>query len=371
MIRNRYLTATIVALTFALVPVLSKAQTQGQIRIQGVPVPQGSSGGGGGGGAAPTGGVLIDMREQMRKFVQRISTYARGVKPNFIVIAKDGLDLLAKRDTIDETKASPARAYIRAIDGIMQEGMFFAEARGERPFGSPPTPERQTQMLAMADFAKRNGLKVVAQDFGVGNKAVDEVYKLTDARGFLSIVSDTPTAEIYKLPSYPARPHKENPKSILSLDMVQNLATIRNSTPYGQQAQFALKMHGTNYDALLVEVFHGRTPLSRQAIETLKYKKIGAKRLVLAYMDVGSAASYHYYWKANWREGSPFWISAPMRDDPDRYNVEYWNADWQGIMSGNPNSYLYGIIAQGFDGVVIEGLDAYKFFEGDEGNEDN
>lgn len=365
--RKRKSAIAILVSSFVLASTGSLAQTSGQVRIQGVPVPQGS---GSGGGAATSGGAIIDLREEMRKFVQRISTYARRTKPNFIVIAKDGMDLLAKRDTTDETKASPARAYIRAIDGIMQEGMFFAEARGDRPFGSPPIPERQKQMLAMADFAASNGLKVWAHDFGVDNKAIDEARKLANARGFLSIVSDSASTDIFKLPSHPARPPKENPKSILSLDMVQNFATIRNSTPYGQQAQFALKMHDTNYDALLVEVFHGRAPLSRQAVETLKYKKIGAKRMVLAYMDVGTAASYHYYWQANWREGSPFWISAPLRDDPDRYNVEYWNADWQGVMSGNTNSYLYGIIAQGFDGVVIEGLDAYKFFEGDTGDED-
>ncbi len=362
--KNRFVVAALLSLS--LVPVPAWGQAPGQTRIQGVPL----TGGVGGAIGQPSGALLLDLREEMRMFVQRISAYARRNKPNFVVIAKDGLDLLVKRDATDETKTSPARAYMRAIDGIMQEGLFFAEARGDRPFGSPPVADRQTPMLALADYAKNNGLKVLTLDYGKDIKIIDQARKMANERGFLSYVSDVPSQDIYKLPTHPARPPLENSKSILSLDMVQNYATIRNSAPFGQQAQFALQMHETNYDALLVEVFHGRKPLSRQAVETLKYKKVGARRMVFAYMNVGTAASYHYYWKSNWREGSPFWISAPLPNDPDRYNVEFWRPDWQGVMSGNTNSFLYGIIAQGFDGVVIDGLSAFKFFEGDAAGED-
>lgn len=359
--RMNYLKTTYLALAFSafLLPDAS-AQTPGQTRIQGVPVPDGLGDVLGQPGLSP----LMDFREQMRLFVQSISAYARQTKPNFVVIAKDGLDLMVKRDETDETKTSPARTYLRSLDGIMVEGLFYDEAKGDRPFGTPPLPEVQAQMLAMADFAKSSGLKVLTLDFGKGNEIIDSAREKAEERGFVSLVSDVPSADIHQLPTYPRRPPHEDPNSILSLDMVKNYVTIRNSTPFGNQDQFALKMHDTNYDAVLVEVFHGRKPLSRQAVETLKYKKIGAKRLVLAYMDIGSAASYRYYWKPNWREGSPYWISAPLTDDPDRYNVEYWQADWQGIISGNTNSYLYGIIAQGFDGVVIGGLETYKFFDG-------
>jgi cysteinyl-tRNA synthetase len=146
--------------------------------------------------------------------------------------------------------------------------------------------------------------------------------------------------------------------------MIQNYAVIRNSAPFGLQSEFTLKMHDTNYEAIFVEVLHGGTPLSRQAVETLKYKKLGARRLVLAYMNVGNAASYHYYWGENWTTGYPPWIDEPLAGEPDHYHVKFWNKGWQNIITGNENSYLYGIIAQGFDGVVIDGADAYKYYEG-------
>ena len=93
-------------------------------------------------------------------------------------------------------------------------------------------------------------------------------------------------------------------------------------------------------------------------------KKLGSKRLVLAHVDIGSAASHDYFWQAGWREGSPSWISGPTKDNPDRHFVQYWHPNWQNIIFGNTNSYIYGLTAQGFDGVILTGLESYKYFLG-------
>jgi len=325
---------------------------------------QGRDGQGAAPAALPGEEVLLDLREEMRKFVISISRFGRRYRRDFRIVTRGGLDLLVKRDDVDENRASPARTYIRAIDGIVAEGMFFTERRP----GTPPPPEIQTQMIALAEFANKNGVRVLTLDYGAGPQFVDKARSEAQKRGFISLVTDRPLLDMSQLPAYPKRPFDENSSSILSLGQVRNFIAVTNSLPYGREDTFALKLHDTNYDMVIVDVFHGRRPLSRQAVETLKYKKVGAKRLVLAQMDVGSAASYRFYWKDNWREGSPPWINAPQREDPDRYNVEYWNPGWKKLIAGNTNSYLYGIIRQGFDGVLLDGLEAYKFFEG--GGED-
>jgi cysteinyl-tRNA synthetase len=310
--------------------------------------------------------TLIDYREEMRKFVQLISEYGRLTKPNFAIVTKNGLDLLIKRNIYNDKITPKARSYMRSIDGVMQEGMFFSQAHNGQPFGSPQVRHIQTKMLRLADYAKKSGLKVLTHDFGNGNKAIDDVRKLANARGFLSLMSDVPSHSIRKLTSHPSRPPQENSNNIISFGMIKNYAVIRNSVSFGLQSEFALKMHDTNYDALFVEVLHGSTPLSRQAVETLKYKKIGSRRMVLAYMNVGRAANYQYYWGNNWTTGYPSWVDEPLNSEPDHYRVKFWDKDWQNIITGNQNSYLYGIIAQGFDGVVIDGIDSYKFYEGND-----
>ena len=66
-------------------------------------------------------GPLLDFREQLRIFIQRISTYARSENPNFVVIAMGSPELLTKIDIIDIEKISTARTYIKSIDGILEK----------------------------------------------------------------------------------------------------------------------------------------------------------------------------------------------------------------------------------------------------------
>ena len=214
-------------------------------------------------------------------------------------------------------------------------------------------------------MAKANGLKVFVVDYGTDPKTVDESNRRNKKRGYVSTTLHAPLAELGSLPPYPSRPYGENPNSIISLKNVNTFAYITNSAAFGRADEFAMKMHGTNYDLLIVDVLHGRNPLSRKAVETLKFKKIRARRLVFATVNIGTAASYRFYWKANWREGSPAWIKAPVRDDPDRYHVEFWRPEWQRIIYGDTKSYVYGLITLGFDGVIMEGIEeSYRFFEG-------
>ena len=60
----------------------------------------------------------------------------------------------------------------------------------------------------------------------------------------------------------------------------------------------------------------------------------------------------------------PAWIGAPHPRDPDRYYVEFWRPEWQAILFGTPTSYIYGTFAQGYDGVLLGGLDSLRFAEG-------
>jgi cysteinyl-tRNA synthetase, unknown class len=177
-------------------------------------------------------------------------------------------------------------------------------------------------------------------------------------------VAHRPSTDLIEIPPYPHRPNNENSNNILALGDVKNFVYLSDPAAFGRQDQFALKIHDTNFDLIIVDPFSGRDPLSKAAVETLKYKKLGARRLVFARMDIGTVASYRYYWQDGWREGNPSWIANPYPGDPDRYFIEYWDPAWKDLMYGNPQSYLYGLITQGYDGVILEGMRSYLVFEG-------
>ncbi len=305
-------------------------------------------------------GVLLDFKEEMRLFIQTISRYARGLKPEFVIIVEDGLELLTKVDVVDAEIVSPARAYTRSIDGIMEVGLFH----GVPFFGQPhDDPKIQEVRLANTDRAHKESLPVLVLDKTDQTDQVNAGYKQSRQRGYIYSSIFNQEVQDSILPKYPARPFNENSTSILSLGSVKNFAIIGNPAVYGRQDEFALRMHKTNYDMLIVDVFLGGQPLKRQTVATLKYKQIGARRMVLARVNIGTAARYYYYWKRNWSSGSPLWIGAPMKRDPDRYFVEYWRPEWQRIITGDTQSLIYGLLAQGYDGVVLSDVDVYNVLE--------
>ncbi|GAB6053166.1 endo alpha-1,4 polygalactosaminidase [Magnetospira thiophila] len=302
-----------------------------------------------------------DPREAMRTLVQDISKFTRRYKRNFLLIAQNPLGLSTKTDLDDPTALLPARTFLQSIDGILQEGVWY----GIPDIGKPVTKNRNTKALTLLNLAKQSAVPVFIIDYVSTAKQAYEVLDKAHKAGFVAAPAFARGQALNSLPKVPSRPYQENAQSVLSLKDVRNFFVLPESTGLGRQDEFALKVHDTNYDAVIVDVFHGRDPLTKQAVETLKYKKSGARRLVLAYMNVGVVGSYRYYWKENWKEGSPSWIDSPYPGHPDSYFAQYWNPEWQQMLSGDTNSYVYGIIAQGFDGVVLDGLDVYHFFEGD------
>lgn len=341
-------------------PTVAYAQEKGHTAVQGRIVDDGNKGE----ILAPTEAIL-DHREEMRSMISGIGEFARKYNKNFKVMPMNAGDILSKAAAADETKAVPARAFLKSIDGIFQEGLNF----GLGAVDQKPEAEIRKHIDDALALAKKNGLPVFVIDYAREPKNIDAAYRANAKEGFISYVAPAKGEELNSLARYPKSPVHANADNILSLGEVKNFVYLRDTSAFGRQDEFALKMHDTNYDLVIVDVFHGRSPLSRQAVETLKYKKTGAKRLVLAYMDIGTAASYHYYWKPNWREGNPSWITQPTPNNPDKYYVEFWNPEWQKVIFGDTKSYTYGLIAQGFDGVLIDGLTAATYFAaGDEGD---
>ena len=305
--------------------------------------------------------ALRDFREEMRKFVQAISTYARQQKPGFLIIPQNGLELLMKQEADNETRQAPARTYMLSIDAVLVDGLFYGVPEVDKPVPE----ERRQPLLSLTEEARRARLPVLAMDYARDTAAVSDAYRQLSAKGLIPFVAGGTGLELNRIPGSGLTPWGANPNSVVSLAGVRNFVYIRDSSGFGRQDEFALKMHDTNFDLVVVDVFHGRQILSKQAVQTLRYKKLGARRLVLAYVNIGSAASYRYYWQNNWAPGAPNWIKEPIPGEPDRYQIAFWDPAWQAIIYGNAQSYISGIIDMGFDGAVLDDLSVYRYFTGE------
>jgi cysteinyl-tRNA synthetase len=85
----------------------------------------------------------------------------------------------------------------------------------------------------------------------------------------------------------------------------------------------------------------------------------GGDKIVLAYMSVGEAEDYRFYWQEDWRPGDPAWLDEENPDWPGNYKVRYWDPEWQAIVFG----YTDRLLDAGFDGAYLDIVDAYVYYE--------
>ena len=122
--------------------------------------------------------------------------------------------------------------------------------------------------------------------------------------------------------------------------------------------------HENDYDLIIMDLFfNDGTAFTASEVESLKHKANGGKRLVICYMSIGEAENYRYYRQSSWAHNTPSWLSSENPSWSGNYKVRYWDSEWQDIICGTGDSYLNRILAAHFDGVYLDIIDAYEFFE--------
>ncbi|MGD9785569.1 MAG: MJ1477/TM1410 family putative glycoside hydrolase [Hyphomicrobiaceae bacterium] len=138
---------------------------------------------------------------------------------------------------------------------------------------------------------------------------------------------------------------------------------LAGARTWGYQLQNidAARLARTDYDLLVLDAGSGDGSwgLKQSEIARLKRKPGGGSRLVVAYMNIGEAEDYRYYWQPRWKRKPPAWMgSANCRWKGD-HRVQHWSPEWQSIIFGSPKSYLGLLIALGYDGVYLDRIDIF------------
>ncbi len=298
----------------------------------------------------------INYREEMRQFVIGISDYARAAHPNFIVIPQNGMALI----TSDGEPSSPvATDYVNAIDGTGIESLFYGYPRGTRK-----TPlAAQQPMLALADVFKANGKTVMVTDYCNGKKAINASYTNNNSHGYISLATKV---SLNRVPKYPVTPYNVNNNDITTMSEASNFLYLINPEKFKTKADMLAAINATDYDMLVIDLFfNDGTALTTDDLAQLKTKHNGGRRLVISYMSIGEAETYRYYWNKDWlkKDTRPVWLKTLNKRWAGNYKVEYWNPEWQAIIYGNENAYLDKILQAGFDGVYLDIIDGYEYFE--------
>jgi cysteinyl-tRNA synthetase len=101
---------------------------------------------------------------------------------------------------------------------------------------------------------------------------------------------------------------------------------------------------------------------SREEIESIKR----AGKVPIAYISIGEAEDYRFYWNESWFENPPDWLGPENPDWEGNYAVKYWDERWKRIVF----NYLDRIISHGFSGVYLDKVDEFEYW-GENGYDEN
>jgi len=123
-----------------------------------------------------------------------------------------------------------------------------------------------------------------------------------------------------------------------------------------------LKESGRDW-IVLDATFAGDTPWERTDLDTIRSGKAGRK--VVAYLSIGEAEDYRFYWQSAWvsngkrTAAAPAWLGIENPGWKGNYQIKYWNTDWQKLML----AAIDDAMARGFDGVYLDIVDGFQTYE--------
>ncbi len=304
------------------------------------------------------------FREELRAIVRELARYARARDPDFAILARGGAPLAvrSRREAVLEA-ARAAQAGLGAVDpdepaaGVGEISSGFVGAIDGLVFdgqvcGDPPLEPERLAVLRDLDMA------LISIDHCVNAEDVAEARRRAVEAGVVLLVDTDDHGRMDSVPG--ERPPGENAGNISDPRQARSVVILEEGSGFGDVSLLVGALRATNHDMVIVNPFAiGGRALTAQQVAELRYKKLGARRLVVATFNIALAREDAYYWQPKWRLGDPRWLSATVRDRPGAHFTEYWDPGWKKHLG----EHFVGLMDLGFDGVLLDGLDVVHRWE--------
>jgi cysteinyl-tRNA synthetase len=128
-------------------------------------------------------------------------------------------------------------------------------------------------------------------------------------------------------------------------------------------------IRNSKYDLIIIDYSSDGSESGEYTSTDVIYMKSSGinEKLLLSYISIGEAEDYRFYWNESWDEnhdglpdmGSPDWLDIENPDWEGNYKVKFWMEEWQHIIY----NYLDRILTGGFDGIYMDIIDAYEYYQ--------
>lgn len=294
----------------------------------------------------------LNYKDEMKNFIKEISETSKEINDDFIVIIQNAEEVIY--DDSEEIDYE----FLSYIDGIGKESLFYGyEEDNEK------TPEEITDYSKeILDLYRKNNKSVLVTDYCSDEEKVLDAYNQGIRNGYISFVADK--RELNDRPIFFETILEENHKDINSIAEVRSFLYLINPSEYESKAKLIEDLSENNYDLIIMDLFlFDEISFTEEEVKQLKIKKNGSERLVISYLSIGEAESYRYYWSKLTDGDKKRIINAENEDWEENYLVSYWDQLWKDIIIENDDSYIKRIIDAGFDGVYLDVIDAYEFYQ--------
>lgn len=288
--------------------------------------------------------------------IATLAEYGHGRAPAFTLMMRGQPDLLfqtKKDDALAELLRAPPelddllsdepppagsmdRQFARALDAIVADNLYC----GAEP---PLTDEQITE-------AKEFGLAVFSVEHCADTVTAREARRWAAEHGVVSHV--TTDGRLNTVPT--GRLPGATAEMVQTAGEARNVLFALDNRRYPAKVDWLNALRDTNHDMLVIAPFYkGDIPLSADEVYSLKFKKMGSPRLVVARLPLTEARDTAWYWKENWKVGDPAFIKG-RGSEAGTYIVDFTDAQWRAIIGET----FAGLMDLGFDGIMLDGLDA-------------
>lgn len=140
----------------------------------------------------------------------------------------------------------------------------------------------------------------------------------------------------------------------------------------GEVKSFIYQLQNMNIQELaakkvdLIVMDYSRDGTDEKAFSRNEIHKLQSSgKKVLAYWSIGEAEEYRFYFNPSWKKANkaPRWLNQENEKWVGNFKVRFWEKGWKDILLYGKENYLNRIISQGFNGVYLDLVDCYEFWD--------
>lgn len=305
-----------------------------------------------------------NYRDEMLKLLTDIREYSKVLNyPSMIMIGNGGSGIY-EEDTEHNWTQDKIEKVGAVMDGVSIEDVWYGTDKNWNIADDNPTPAEFTNLfLGVIEKAKAVGVAPFVIDYASTTSKVDDFYNKCTEHAFHGYCS--PYRDLSAIPS-PL--FNSNDDAVYDINSVKSFFALLNPNSeihpqFSSKEDYIDKLCQSNADLIVLDIFYDGQVLKQSDVKKIKHKPNGKRRQVIAYCSLGEAEDYRPYWNPEWAVALPNWIDKVNPDWAGNYKVKYWTDEWKQILFGSRDSYIDTIVRLGFDGLFLDVIDAYEYFE--------